>query len=75
MAIEVVVPEAFTGNVLGDLGQRRGRVLAMSPRGRDMVVSAVVPLAELFGYVDALRSRSEGRGSVTMRPAGYEPVP
>lgn len=72
MAVEVVVPEAFLGAVLGDLGQRRGRVQAMNPRGNAMVVSAFVPLAELFGYVDALRSRSEGRGSVTMRHARYD---
>lgn len=75
MAVEVVVPEAFVGSVLGDLGQRRGRVQAMSPRGQDMVVSAFVPLAELFGYVDAVRSRSEGRGSVTMRHARYDFAP
>jgi elongation factor G len=72
MAIEVVVPEAFVGAVLGDVAQRRGQVQAMEPRGPSMVVTAHVPLAELFGYVDALRSKSEGRGGVTMTKSHYD---
>ncbi|MFT3843031.1 MAG: elongation factor G [Myxococcaceae bacterium] len=75
MAVEVVVPEAFVGAVLADLGQRRGKVQAMGQRNRAMVVSAFVPLAELFGYVDALRSRSEGRGTVSMERSHYDFAP
>ena len=71
MAVEVVVPEPRLGAVLGDLSSRRGRVQSMGPRHGAMVVDAFVPLAELFGYVDALRSRTEGRGTVSMRPHGY----
>jgi elongation factor G len=71
MAVEVVVPEARVGAVLGDLSSRRGRVLSMSQRSGAMVVEALVPLAELFGYVDALRSKTEGRGTCSMRPHGY----
>jgi elongation factor G len=72
MAVEVTVPDAFVGAVLADVAQRRGKVQSMSQRGGLMVVSALVPLSELFGYVDALRSRSEGRGSVTMRHSHYD---
>lgn len=75
MAVEVVVPEAFVGAVLADLGQRRGRVQGVAERNRAMVVTAHVPLAELFGYVDALRSRSEGRASVTMEKSHYDFAP
>jgi elongation factor G len=75
MAVEVVVPEAFVGAVLADLGQRRGKVQSMGQRTGSMVVSAFVPLAELFGYVDALRSRSEGRGTVAMERSHYDLAP
>ncbi len=75
MAVEVVVPEEHVGAVLADLGGRRGRVQGMTQKGAAKVISAFVPLAELFGYVDALRSRSAGRGSVTMRHARYDLVP
>lgn len=74
MRIEVVVPEAFVGAVLADVGARRGRVQSMGQRSGAMVITAHVPLAELFGYVDALRSRSEGRGSVSMQMAHYDVV-
>jgi elongation factor G len=74
MAVEVVVPEAFVGAVLADVSRRRGRVQAMAHRAAAMVVSAHVPLAELFGYVDALRSLSEGRGSVSMQSSHYDVV-
>jgi elongation factor G len=74
MAVEVVVPEPFVGAVLADVGRRRGRVQAMAQRAGAMVVSAHVPLAELFGYVDALRSLSEGRGSVSMQSSHYDVV-
>jgi len=75
MAVEVVVPEAHVGAVLADLGGRRGRVQGMSEKAGAKVISAFVPLAELFGYVDALRSRSAGRGSVTMQHARYDWAP
>jgi elongation factor G len=74
MAVEVVVPEPFVGAVLADIGRRRGKVQAMAQRAGAMVVSAHVPLAELFGYVDALRSLSEGRGNVSMQRSHYAAV-
>jgi elongation factor G len=74
MAVEVVVPEAFVGAVLADIGRRRGKVQVLGQRAGAMVVSAHVPLSELFGYVDALRSLSEGRGSVSMQHAHYDAV-
>ncbi|MFF2950156.1 elongation factor G [Kitasatospora sp. NPDC057965] len=73
--VTVTVPQESVGGVLGDLAARRGRVQGSSPRGGTAVVTAVVPLAELFGYATALRSRTQGRGTFTTRPAGYAPAP
>ncbi|MBL8954831.1 MAG: elongation factor G [Myxococcaceae bacterium] len=75
MAVEVVVPEDFVGAVLADLGGRRGQVQGMAQKAATKVISAFVPLAELFGHVASLRSRSTGRGSVTMRHARYDFAP
>ncbi len=75
MAVEVLVPSASVGAVLGDLSARRGRVLAMTPRGPLQVVDARVPLAELYGYVGSLRGRSEGRGTVSMSLSHYDLAP
>ncbi|MFF7454329.1 elongation factor G [Kitasatospora sp. NPDC008115] len=73
--VTVTVPQEAVGGVLGDLAARRGRVQGSDPRGGTAVVTAVVPLAELFGYATALRSRTQGRGTFTTRPAGYAPAP
>ncbi|WP_329125566.1 elongation factor G [Streptomyces sp. NBC_01465] len=73
--VTVTVPEDAVGSVLGDLAARRGRVSGSTVRGATAVVTATVPLAELFGYASRLRSRTQGRGTFTTRPTGYAPVP
>ncbi len=75
MATEVIVPESFMGNVIGDLSSRRGKILGMEPRAGAQVVSAQVPLAEMFGYSTSLRSATEGRAIYTMQFHHYAPVP
>ncbi|MFF9143797.1 elongation factor G [Streptomyces sp. NPDC014861] len=72
--VTVTVPAESVGTVLGDLAARRGRVTDSSVRGGTSVVTATVPLAELFGYATRLRGRTQGRGTFTTRPAGYEPA-
>jgi len=74
-AVEVVTPEDFLGEVIGDLNRRRGLVQGMEARGNAQVISAYVPLAEMFGYVNDLRSNTQGRASYTMQFDGYEEVP
>jgi elongation factor G len=74
-AVEVVTPEEFMGDVIGDLNRRRGRVHGMEPRGNAQVVSGVVPLSEMFGYATDLRSTTQGRATYTMQFEGYEEVP
>ncbi|MFF1490236.1 elongation factor G [Streptomyces sp. NPDC058319] len=74
-AVTVTVPEEAVGGVLGDLAARRGRVSGQTVRAGTAVVTAVVPLAELFGYATRLRGRTRGRGTFTTRPAGYAPAP
>jgi elongation factor G len=73
--VAVTVPEEDMGGVLGDLAMRRGRVTASTARTGTVTITATVPLAELFGYADRLRSRTHGRGTFTARPSGYAPVP
>ncbi|MFF3328007.1 elongation factor G [Streptomyces sp. NPDC002888] len=73
--VTVTVPEDAVGSVLGDLAARRGRVTGSATRGGAAVVTATVPLAELFGYATRLRSRTQGRGTFTARPTGYAPAP
>ncbi|MFJ9737501.1 elongation factor G [Streptomyces sp. NPDC101166] len=73
--VTVTVPEGAVGGVLGDLAARRGRVTDSQVRGGAAVVTATVPLAELFGYATRLRSRTQGRGAFTARPTGYAPAP
>ncbi|MFC3574113.1 elongation factor G [Streptomyces yaanensis] len=73
--VTVTVPEDAVGAVLGDLAARRGRVSGSTARGSAAVVTATVPLVELFGYATRLRSRTQGRGAFTTRPAGYAPAP
>ncbi|MEU3931062.1 elongation factor G [Streptomyces sp. NPDC029044] len=73
--VTVTVPENAVGGVLGDLAARRGRVTGSATRAGAAVVTATVPLAELFGYATRLRSRTQGRGTFTARPTGYAPAP
>jgi len=75
MAVEVVVPEEYMGDVIGDLNSRRGRIQSMTARAGAQVVAANVPLANMFGYATELRSRTQGRATYTMQFDHYEPVP
>jgi len=75
MAVEVVTPEDYLGDVIGDLASRRGHVEGMDQRGNSQVVRAEVPLAEMFGYATDLRSRTQGRATYTMQFKSYQEVP
>jgi len=75
MAVEVVTPEEFMGDVIGDLNRRRGRIEGMEPRGNAQVIRAHVPLAEMFGYATDLRSATQGRATYTMQFDSYSEVP
>jgi elongation factor G len=75
MKVEVVTPEEYLGDVIGDLNSRRGQVQGMDSRGNAQVVAAMVPLANMFGYVNNLRSMSQGRAQYTMHFDHYEQVP
>ncbi|HTX61993.1 MAG TPA: elongation factor G, partial [Acidimicrobiales bacterium] len=75
MAVEVVTPEDYMGDVIGDLSSRRGRVEGMEQRGNSHVVRAQVPLADMFGYATDLRSRTQGRATYTMQFHAYNEVP
>jgi elongation factor G len=74
-SVEVVTPEEYMGDVIGDLNRRRGRVNAMEPRGNAQVVTAHVPLSEMFGYATDVRSMTQGRATYTMQFDSYEEVP
>jgi len=75
MKVEVVTPEEYMGDVIGDLNSRRGQISATDPRGNATAISAMVPLANMFGYVNTLRSMSQGRAQFTMHFDHYEQVP
>jgi elongation factor G len=75
MSVEVVTPEEYMGDVMGDLSSRRGRIGGMEARGNTQVVSAQVPLSEMFGYSTDLRSRTQGRATYTMQFDTYQQVP
>src|SRR5256714_820963 len=75
MAVEVVTPEDYMGDVIGDLSSRRGKVEGMEQRGSSQVIRAQVPLAEMFGYATDLRSRTQGRATYTMQFDSYQEVP
>jgi len=75
MSVEVVVPEEYMGTVVGDLNSRRGRIMGMDSRAGAQVVSAMVPLAQMFGYATDLRSATQGRATYTMTFDHYEQVP
>lgn len=75
MSVEVVTPEDYMGDIIGDLNSRRGQVIGMDQRANARVISAEVPLAEMFGYVNTLRSMSQGRAQYTMQFVRYDVVP
>jgi len=75
MKVEVVTPEEYMGDIIGDLNSRRGNVSGMDQRGNARVINAMVPLANMFGYVNTLRSMSQGRAQFTMHFDHYEQVP
>ena len=75
MKVQVIVPDEYLGNVMGDITSRRGRPLGQESRGNALAIDAMVPLSEMFGYVTALRSNTQGRGQFTMVFDHYEEVP
>ena len=75
MAVEVVTPDEYMGDVMGDLSSRRGRIEGMEARGNTQVVQSQVPLSEMFGYSTDLRSRTQGRATYTMQFHSYQQVP
>lgn len=75
MKVEVITPEEYTGSIIGDLTSRRGQVSGQEPRGNAIAINANVPLANMFGYINTLRSMSSGRAQFTMQFSHYDPVP
>ena len=75
MSVEVVVPDEYMGDVIGDLNSRRGRVVGTNAHAGLQSIDGLVPLSEMFGYATDLRSRTQGRGTYTMQFAHYEEVP
>ena len=75
MKVENITPEEYQGDICGDLSRRRGAITSIETRGNMVIIHAVVPLAELFGYATAIRSLSKGRSSYSMEPSHFEPVP
>ena len=75
MNVEVVFPDAYMGDILGDLSARRGKIGGMTQRGEAQVIDASVPLSEMFGYSTKLRSQSQGRAVYSMEFSHYEEVP
>ena len=75
MKVEVVTPEEYMGDIIGDINSRRGQIANMEERGNAKVISAMVPLANMFGYINVLRSMSQGRASYSMVYDHYDPVP
>jgi elongation factor G len=74
MSIDVVVPEEFMGEVIGDLNARRGKLENITSKGKVSVIKALVPLKEMFGYSTSLRSASQGRGTFSMQFSHYDQV-
>jgi elongation factor G len=75
MKTEVTIPEEFMGDVIGDLSSKRAQILNSDHHGNSVIITALVPLAEMSGYVTTLRSMTQGRGAVYMEPSHYEQVP
>jgi elongation factor G len=75
MKVEVIIPEEFVGDVMGDMNSRRGKIMGVEAKGHNQVVKAVVPMAEMLKYAPDLRSMTGGRGTFTMEFSHYEEVP
>jgi elongation factor G len=75
MQVEVETPDEYQGDIMGDLNRRRGQIQNMSTRGLYSIISASVPLSEMFGYSTTVRSLSKGRASYSMNPESFQPVP
>ena len=75
MRVEVVTPEDYMGDVIGDLNSRRGQISTQEQRGNATVINARVPLANMFGYINNLRSSTQGRAQYTMQFSHYDKVP
>ena len=75
MSIEVVTPDDYMGDVIGDINSRRGQMEGMEARGNTQVIRAKVPLSNMFGYVNDLRSRTQGRAAYSMQFDSYQEVP
>jgi elongation factor G len=75
MKVEAVTPDDYMGDIIGDLNSRRGQIIGMEPRGNAQVIEARVPLATMFGYVNSLRSMSQGRAQFSMHFSHYDQVP
>jgi elongation factor G len=75
MALDIVAPESFVGDVIADLNSRRAKIQAVDGQNGVQMVNAQVPLAEMFGYATDLRSMTQGRATYSMQFSGYEPVP
>ena len=75
MLVNVIMPDEYLGDVMGDLNSRRGMIQKMEARTGAQQITAMVPLSEMFGYATELRSRTQGRGQYTMEPSHYSEVP
>ncbi|MDR2463861.1 MAG: elongation factor G, partial [Verrucomicrobiales bacterium] len=75
MKVEVITPEEYQGDILGDINRRRGKINSMEAKNNANVMQAEIPLAEMFGYVNTLRSLSRGRAAYSMEPSHFEQVP
>ncbi|MNV96900.1 Elongation factor G [compost metagenome] len=75
MKVEIVVPEEYMGDVIGDVNSRRGRMEGMEASNGMQEIKSFIPLSEMFGYATDLRSRTQGRGTYSMEPSHYEEVP
>ena len=75
MQVDIIVPEEYMGDVMGDVNSRRGQISGMEARNGAQAISAKVPLSEMFGYATDLRSKTQGRGQYTMQPSHFDPVP
>jgi elongation factor G len=75
MKVEVTTPDEYQGDILGDLNRRRGHISGIESKNASTIVTAHVPLAEMFGYATAVRSLSKGRAAYSMEPSRFEPVP
>ena len=75
MKVEVSSPDEFMGDLIGDLSSKRAQILGTEKKGNATIINALVPLAELGGYITAIRSMSQGRATAYIEPSHYEPVP